>query len=267
MSRARELVAYVNGRILPLNQAMAEMSESESRSPGGLYDTERTFKGEVSKLREHLQRLYNSLEFARMDPGISMEEMESMTLEVLDANRPLLKETEDFTLGQLASMTPNYDSDGLVPVTVLIYCQFIDFSKFAHGYANGIRIVTPATYGVPPSQEGSPEPAQETYLLMEDSLGNITECSQANFFLVQEGRIKLPNRERVLPGVSMETVLELADLEGIQVDEGDYCSFDAYGADEAFVTGTRYCLLPVATFNGVNRQCRRRCPARSRARF
>ena len=49
----------------------------------------------------------------------------------------------------------------------------------------------------------------------------------------------------------METVLELADLEGIQVDEGDYCSFDAYGADEAFVTGTRYCLLPVATFNGV----------------
>ena len=251
MSRARELVAYVDGRIVPLNQAMAKMSESESSSPGGLYDTQRTFKGEVFKLREHLQRLYNSLAFARMDPGISMEEMESMTLEVLDTNRPLLKEREDFILGQVVSMMPNYQSEGLAPVTVLIYCQFIDFSKFAHGYAKGIRIVTPATYGVPPSQEDSREPAQETCLLMEDSQGNITECNQANFFLVQEGRIKLPNRERVLPGVSMETVLELAELSGIPVDEGNYCSFDAYGADEAFVTGTRYCLLPVATFNGV----------------
>jgi branched-chain amino acid aminotransferase len=115
MSRVRELVAYVNGRIVPLNKATAEMSESESRSPGGLYDTERTFKGEVFKLREHLQRLYNSLEFARIDPGLSMEEMESITLEVLDANRPLLKESEDFILGQVVSMMPNYDSEGLAP--------------------------------------------------------------------------------------------------------------------------------------------------------
>ena len=48
----------------------------------------------------------------------------------------------------------------------------------------------------------------------------------------------------------MQTVLEIADSLGIPVDEGLYNHRDLYNADEAFVSSTRYCLLPVATING-----------------
>ena len=55
----------------------------------------------------------------------------------------------------------------------------------------------------------------------------------------------------MLAGISMETVLELAEENDIPVDEGDYTSSDVYVADEAFVSGTRYCVMPAATLNGA----------------
>jgi branched-subunit amino acid aminotransferase/4-amino-4-deoxychorismate lyase len=68
---------------------------------------------------------------------------------------------------------------------------------------------------------------------------------------VKDDRIKLPDRSNVLPGVSMKTVLELAERIGVQVDEGDYTAGDIYSADEAFVSSTRFCMVPVATINGL----------------
>ena len=53
-----------------------------------------------------------------------------------------------------------------------------------------------------------------------------------NFMFVVDGRIKLPDRSNVLPGVSMKTVLELAEGTGVGVDEDDYCTGDIYPADE-----------------------------------
>ena len=68
---------------------------------------------------------------------------------------------------------------------------------------------------------------------------------------MKDGRIRLPNRQNVLPGISMETILELAESQGIPVDESDYSMFNVYESEEAFVSGTRYCMLPVATLNGL----------------
>ena len=250
MDETRELVAYLNGRIVPHGQVLANLTEGGSESAGGLYDAERTFSGQVFKLREHLQRLYRSLDFAKLDPGMTLEEMEEVTREVVEANLPLLDSNEDFIVGQIVSSAPTPPSDVPHGVNVVIYCQYIDFAAFAHSYSTGVRAVTPVTYAVPaqPSSNGS---GQETFSLMTDNEGNITECRHANFMFVRDGRIKLPNRQNVLPGISMETVLELAESMEIPVDEGDYSTHDVYVADEAFVSGTRYCLLPVATLNGL----------------
>ena len=248
-----DLVAYRSGRLVPYDQALAEMSGDESGSTGGIYDAERTFSGRVFKLRDHLQRLYRSLESAEVDPGMSIDEMEARTLEVLEANRPVLASGDDFILGQVASLRTAFASDGPGGADVFIYCQFIDFPNFAHGYMRGVRLVSPATYAVPQqySPDGDEGAGQRTFSLMDDPEGNFTDCRRANLLFVSDGRIKLPQRQKVLPGISMETVLELAESVGIPMDEGDYCAYDIYEADEAFVTGTRYCLLPVATFNGL----------------
>ena len=253
MADTRELVAYVNGRLLPYGQAMVELGEGGPQPAAGLYDAERTFKGRPFKLRAHLERLYRSLEAANMGPGISLDEMEAATLRVLEANQPFLEPGDDFILSQVSSARPASASDGNSGVDVLIYCQFIDFQAFADGYLRGVRLITPDTYSVPvaPPSSGADGPVQETLSLMTDDKGSVTECRHANFMLARDGRIKLPDRRKVLPGISMETVLELAGTLGIPVDEGAYPAQDVYEADEAFISGTRYCMLPVATLNGL----------------
>ena len=252
MAEKKQLIAYLNGKLVPREEALGKMGTGNPRSAGGLYDAERTFGGLVFKLRAHLERLYRSLEFARMDPGIGLEEMEAATLEVLEANRQLLGTSDDFILGQVVTAGQASCGNGHTSANVVIYCQPIDFAAFAQSYVRGVRLVTPVTYSVPAQASTTEDVAvQETFPLMMDDHGNITESRHANFMFVRDGRIKLPNRDKVLPGISMETVLELADSLGVAVDEDDYDTGHVYEADEAFVSGTRYCLLPAATINGM----------------
>ena len=59
-----------------------------------------------------------------------------------------------------------------------------------------------------------------------------------------------PLERYVLPGVSRQKVIELAGATGIEVVEQDLDLFDAYTADEAFVSSTSLCLCPIESFNG-----------------
>jgi branched-chain amino acid aminotransferase len=70
-------------------------------------------------------------------------------------------------------------------------------------------------------------------------------------FLVRDCAIYTPREQFVLPGISRETAIELARQLGITVHERDVDLFDAYNADEAFLTSTSLCVCPVRSFNGV----------------
>ena len=161
--------------------------------------------------------------------------MEAVSLEVLEANLPSLGDGSEFTVTQVVSPSLISSPDETPGVNVFIYCELLDFARFAKSYLRGVRLVTPTTYGVPgKNSEGTAEEKeQQVYPLMTTAEGIITECTGANFMFVSEGRIKLPDRRNVLPGVSMETVLELAETLEISVDEGDYSTYHVYEADEA----------------------------------
>jgi branched-chain amino acid aminotransferase len=248
MAEERKLVAYLNGWIVPYEQAIAKIGDGESRF-GGFYDAERTFNGQVFKLQKHLERLYHGMEYAKVDPGIPIDKMAEATSEVLDANRHLFSGEDDYVVSQVVS-SGSASNQG---VNVVIYCQPIEFSTFAWGYVSGVRMITPITYSVPPQRvtPGYNGNIPEIYSLLTDAYGYVTESRHSNFMFVKDGRIKLPDRSKVLAGISMETVLELAEENDIPVDEGDYTSSDVYVADEAFVSGTRYCVMPAATLNGA----------------
>jgi branched-chain amino acid aminotransferase len=250
MTEPKELVMYVNGRFLPYSRGMAALQQGDMQAAGGFYDAERTFNGRVFELRLHLERLYRGLEFSQIDPGLSLDEMESLTLEVLEANRPLLASGDEFTVTQMVSLGQPPSPGENPSVNVVIYCQPLDFTSFAGNYVRGVRLVTPVTHGVPGPQSGGKEGGLQALQLMTGQDGRITECRGANFMFVRDGRIKLPDRRNVLPGVSMHMVLELTESLGLAVDEDDYSTYDVYMADEAFISSTRYCMLPVATLNG-----------------
>jgi branched-chain amino acid aminotransferase len=247
-----ELVAYLNGDLLPHSEAVAGMRSDGSGSGGGLYDAERTFDGRAFKLREHLQRLYNGLDGGQIDPGITLDEMEDAILSVIEANLESLQPGDEFVVGQVVSTGPSM-ADGTPVVDVLIYCQSLEFADFAHSYSTGIRIFTPATYS-PPARHQTRGPQvsdDDVWALKTDQKGYITECTRANFMFVKDGKIMLPDRSEALPGISMATVLELAESMGIPVEEGHYNTSDVYAAEGAYISGTRYCLLPVSTITGV----------------
>jgi branched-chain amino acid aminotransferase len=93
------------------------------------------------------------------------------------------------------------------------------------------------------------DPAASALLLDLD--GNVTETSGANFLMVEGGKIVSPTLRNTLPGISRMTVIELAAQLGIEFVERDFQVFSAVNADEAFLSSTPYCLMPVANINGL----------------
>jgi branched-chain amino acid aminotransferase len=92
------------------------------------------------------------------------------------------------------------------------------------------------------------DPAAWAVLL--DTHGNIAEGLGSNVFLVRDGVVTTPREQMVLAGISRETVIDLARELGIAVVEKDLDLYDAYTADEAFLTSTSLCICPIAAING-----------------
>ena len=266
VTQAKERTVYVNGKMVPESQAVISALDRGFRWGDAVYEVERTFGGKPYKMRDHLDRLYRSLRYTRIDPGISEDEMERVTMEVVEANQGLLGPNDDFTVSQVVSRgsaEPSLNHGA----NLAIYCMPVRFLEFAREFATGARLVTPATRRTPPTSV-SPKAKISNKMnhfiadfeakgmdsgalaLMLDIDGNITEAAGGNFLFVADGCIKVPSRRHVLPGISMETVLELADNQGIPVEEGDFTTFDVYQAEEAFLTSTSYCVLPVTNLNG-----------------
>ena len=268
--RMGERLAYVNGKLVPESQAVVSAFDRGLRWGDGIYEAEVTFRGKIFKLEQHVDRLYRSLVYTRINPGLTKDEMIHAIQSVAEANAKLLGENDEYIVTQVVTrgaMTATGRVSGL-RATVVIYCQLIPYAEFAKYYVQGVRLITPSIRRIPPqclSPKGKianrmnliladlevRDRDPEASALMLDVDGNITETSAANFMFVSSRRLMLPSRRGVLGGISMETVLELAKKLELPVVEGDYSPFDVYTADEAFLTSSLFRILPVAHLNGI----------------
>lgn len=92
----------------------------------------------------------------------------------------------------------------------------------------------------------------EAWAVLLDTNGNLAEGMGSNIFTVRNGQVLTPREKFVLPGVSRQTVIDLAREEGIPVAEADIDLYDSYVADEMFLTSTSLCICPVTRINGVD---------------
>jgi branched-chain amino acid aminotransferase len=90
------------------------------------------------------------------------------------------------------------------------------------------------------------------WALLLDPDGFITEGTGDNFFMVKDGKIITPEGRNILRGISRAYIFELADQMGMECVEKNIEPYDVYTADEAFLTGTPFCILPTTTLNGIN---------------
>jgi len=87
--------------------------------------------------------------------------------------------------------------------------------------------------------------------LMTDGDGFITEATTANIVLYKEKEgLVMPPTEKILPGISLGVLVELADQLEINFGQRDLTPSDVAAASEAFLTSTSPCMLPVVRFNG-----------------
>jgi branched-chain amino acid aminotransferase len=91
----------------------------------------------------------------------------------------------------------------------------------------------------------------EAWAILLDTEGNLAEGLGSNIVLVQAGALCTPREQAVLAGISRDTVIGLARAAGLTVVEKDLDLYDAYTADEAFLTSTSLCLCPVSSVNGA----------------
>ncbi|MBN2328260.1 MAG: branched-chain-amino-acid transaminase [Candidatus Omnitrophica bacterium] len=81
-------------------------------------------------------------------------------------------------------------------------------------------------------------------------MGYVAEATADNIFIVSEGElITPPVSDGALPGITRETVLQLAEKNGIPNREAHVTLADLYNADECFLTGTAARVVPVTTIN------------------
>lgn len=265
-----ERIVYLNGAFVPESQAKVSVLDSGFNAGDGVYDVTRTFGQKPFRLREHAERLFRSLQYTRIDCGMSVDEMEKITLEVLDRNKPLLRANEDLALWQVVSRGVRSSTGNRVVggATVTVYSVIVNFPEFASFYVEGAPIVIPSTRRIPPEcleskakitnkmnhNMASFEAKQvdpRAIPLMLDIDGNLSETSAHNFFLVINGKLCTPSDRNVLGGITKGAVFGLARQLGIEIVEGNFTPYDLYTAEEAFLASTSPSFVPVRTVNGA----------------
>jgi len=264
-------VAYFNGSYLPERDVRVPFRDRGFKYGDAVFDTTRTFGHRIFKLREHVERLYRSLRYLRIDPGLAPSAMISVTEEVLRRNLPLLEPDEDYWVTQRVSRGLDPADRGVFGQdgpTVIVECLPLPLRERAALYRDGIRVLVPSVRRTGP-EAFSPRTKTNNYLnviagdlevkardpeawaILLDTRGNLAEGIGSNIFLVRQGTLYTPREQLVLAGISRETVIDLARQAGLAVVEQDLDLFDAYTADEAFLTSTSLCICPVRSVNDV----------------
>ena len=262
-----ERVAYVNGEILPESQASVSINDRGFLYGDAVFDTTRTFNGEIFRLEQHLDRFYESLRYMRIDSPVDKAEMKEITLKILDKNLEILPEGDDYWVSQRVSRGVRGLPGGMKP-TIVIECFPLPLQERAEYYRDGIKMITSSIRRTAP-ESLSPRAKMHNYInliqaelevqsqdsralaLLLDVNGNLCEGHGANIFLVNKGVIYTPREQFVLAGISRQVTIELADNLGYEIKETDLEVFDAYTADEIFVTSTSFCICPVSMINGL----------------
>ncbi len=153
MSLGNERVAWFNGRIVRESEVMIPFRDQGFLRGDAVFDMTRSFNGKAFRVEQHVARLYRSLKYLDIDPGLSPAEMASISEEVLARNRHLLGPGEDYWLAQRISrgvsrvLGDNWDHYG---PNVIVDCVPLPLRERAKHFRDGIDVVTPSVRRTPP---------------------------------------------------------------------------------------------------------------------
>ena len=256
-------IIYINGALVPRGEARISPFDRGFLYGYGLFETMRSYGGWVFRLDRHLARLMRSAErlglAALLDPAV----LEQAIQKTLEANR-----LRDARIR--LSISAGEGERGLAPpesgmLTIIVVAERLSLPT-PRAYEKGVSAAIVSARRNSQSllsgiksmaylesllahSEAMAAGADEAILLNERS--TVAECSTSNIFLVVGGRLLTPSAESgILPGITREVVLELAQGLGITTVVGEIQLADLLGADEAFLTNSIVELMPITQVDG-----------------
>lgn len=268
-------VVYMNGKFVHEADARISIFDSALMFGDMVFEMTRSFNKKQFKLREHLVRLYNGIKILRIPLATTIDEMERLCHKTIEMNEPVFEKHDEHRLminvsrGPLSIYARVFD--GKIEPTVVIADFPLKWTVAGMGplFDTGINAVVPSQRAIPASLldpkiknrsrlfyqmaniEVSQYKGDNNWALLLDTDGFVTEGTGDNFFIVKNDRIITPEGRNILRGISRDYVFELSKQLGLECVERNIDLYDTYTADEAFMTGTPFSILPVTSLNSV----------------
>ncbi len=258
------LYVYLDGNMLPREKALVSVMDHGLLYGDGVFEGIRAYDGIVFRLREHIDRLYESANYIRLVIPLRKEVTTEAVLGTLRKNG--LKDAYIRLLitrgiGDLGLNPASCKSPSVVVITVP--ASPVGDSK---SNAAGISTII-SSIRRDPVDATSHEVKSLNYLnsilarweaidagvneaIMLDTQGFVSEATAENLFIVRKGQIATPSTDSaILHGVTRQCVIEIAEDLGYVVSERRITPFELVNAEEVFLTGTLAEIVPVIEIN------------------
>lgn len=246
---------YLNGKTLPIEEACVSVLDRGFLLGDGVYEVIPAYAGRLFRLDQHLERLSNSLDAIRITNPHTHDEWKTILQNLVTEHG-----TDDYSVylqvtRGVAAKRDHVFPEEIIP-TVFVMCNPIppvDDALFRNGVTAitlddirwkrcDIKAIT-LLANVILKQEAHDVDAAEAILIRD---GMALEGAASNLFIVMEGEIITPPKSnQLLPGVTRDLVLELAEVNGIPFKERPVMKQELLNAQEIWLTSSTREILPV----------------------
>jgi branched-chain amino acid aminotransferase len=263
--RNRNTKVYVNGELLHRDEAKVSVYDAGFMLGDGMWEGLRLYNGNWAFFDEHMDRFFNSCKAVSLDVGMTKDQI----LAALDRTAAANGMTHDVHCRLMLTrgikdrpfQHPRLSTSGPTLVILMEYSRPVDSLQ-----SSGIRLATvPQVRGLPTSQDAKlnshsklnciiaclqAEQAGGDEALMLDPHGFVNTTNACNFFIVRHGEVWTSTGDYCMNGVTRAKVIDLCRENEIPVFEKNFTLYEAYGAEEAFLTGTFGGQTPVTAIDG-----------------
>jgi branched-chain amino acid aminotransferase len=241
-----------------------------------VFEMTRSFGKKQFRLQEHLERLFYGIKIMRIPLEMSMKEMEKHCYETIEANEQFFGDDDEHRLMIDISRGTLGIYQGIAGLHKGPNVIIADFplrwtvKGMGHLFDKGINLVITPQRAIPANLmdpkiknrsrlyyltaniEASQIEGEDNWALLLDPDGFVAEGTGDNFFMIKNNTLFSPEGRNILRGISRTYIMEeLASQVGMKVVEKNLETYDVHTADEAFMSGTPFCMLPATSLNGL----------------
>lgn len=258
-------IVYLNGEFVPKDEAKISVFDHGFIYGDGAFEGLQVIDGRVFLLREHLERLFNSVRYLGFEIPMSMDALRDIIVETARRNglengyiRPIV------TRGTGPLGIRNMEQLG--EPTVVVMAQYERIEDRRKKWDHGITAQVVSVRRIPPASMDSraktcnylnnilayleARAAGAETAIMLDADGYVAEAYSSNIFIVKGGKVATPALGHILGGITRSLLIDACRTLDLSCTESRLTTYDLLTADEVFECGTMAEVRPLIQING-----------------